>query len=122
MSSAPCTVPASPPAEMPMTSLLDIRVERNVAVPMRDGAVLRADVFRPEPEGRYPVLLCRTPYSKANNSLAYGWMQPIRPASEGYVVVVQDVRGRFESEGVFNPFHQELDDGFDTVEWAARQP
>lgn len=105
-----------------MSPLLDICVERNVAVPMRDGVVLRADVFRPEPEGRYPVLLTRTPYGKSVANLAYGWLQPIRPASEGYVVIVQDVRGRFESEGTFNPFHQELNDGFDTVEWAARQP
>lgn len=105
-----------------MPPLMDIRVERNVAVKMRDGVVLRADVFRPEPEGRYPVLLTRTPYNKSLNNLAYGWLQPIRPASEGYAVVVQDVRGRFESEGAFRPFHQELDDGFDTVEWAAVQP
>jgi len=104
-----------------MAHLMDIRVERNVAVPMRDGTVLRADVFRPEPEGRYPVLLMRTPYSKAVGSTAYNWLPPIRPASEGYVVVIQDVRGRFESEGDFRPFHQEIDDGFDTVEWAARQ-
>jgi putative CocE/NonD family hydrolase len=101
---------------------MDIRVERNVAIPMRDGITLRADVFRPEPEGRYPVLLSRTPYDKTNNGVSYGWMQPIRPASEGYVVVVQDVRGRFASEGSFQPFHQEIHDGFDTVEWAARQP
>ena len=73
---------------------MDIRVERNVAVPMRDGTVLRADVFRPEPEGRYPVLLSRTPYNKSLGNLSYGWLQPIRPASEGYVVVIQDVRGR----------------------------
>ncbi|MGE5595205.1 MAG: CocE/NonD family hydrolase [Hyphomicrobiales bacterium] len=105
-----------------MAQLMDIRVERNVAIPMRDGTVLRADIFRPEPEGRYPVLLTRTPYNKSMAPLAYGWLQPIRPASEGYVVVVQDVRGRFESEGTFRPFFQELDDGFDTVEWAARQP
>ncbi len=107
---------------MPAPTLMDIRVERNVAVPMRDGTVLRADVFRPEPEGRYPVLLSRTPYDKTSNGVSYGWMQPIRPASEGYVVVVQDVRGRFASEGTFKPFHQEIADGFDTVEWAARQP
>lgn len=102
--------------------LLNVRVERNVPVPMRDGTVLRADVFRPETEGRYPVLLSRTPYDKSSNGTAYGWMQPIRPASEGYVVVVQDVRGRFESGGTFQPFHQEVNDGFDSVEWAAIQP
>ena len=104
-----------------MAALMDIKVERNVGIPMRDGTVLRADVFRPEPEGRYPVLLTRTPYNKSMSSLSYGWLQPIRPASEGYVVVVQDVRGRFESAGTFRPFHQEIDDGFDTVEWCAAQ-
>lgn len=105
-----------------MANLMDIKVERNVAIPMRDGTILRADIFRPEPEGDYPVLLTRTPYNKSMGNLAYGWLQPIRPASEGYVVVVQDVRGRFESDGKFHPFHQEIDDGFDTVEWCARQP
>ncbi len=100
---------------------MDLRVERNIAVPMRDGVVLRADVFRPEPDGRYPVLLCRTPYSKAFPAFA-DWLDPIRAASAGYVVVIQDVRGRFDSEGLFRPFHQEIDDGFDSVEWAARQP
>ena len=103
-------------------SLMDVRVERNVAVPMRDGTVLLADVFRPEHEGRYPVLLSRTPYDKSSNATAYAWMNPIRPASNGYVVVVQDVRGRFASEGRFSPFHQEVNDGFDSVEWAAVQP
>jgi putative CocE/NonD family hydrolase len=103
-------------------ALMDVRVERNVAVEMRDGTVLRADVFRPEPEGRYPVLLSRTPYSKSLGGISYSWFQPIRPASEGYVVVVQDVRGRFESAGAFRPLHQEIEDGFDSVEWAARQP
>ena len=70
-----------------MPQLMDIRVERNVAVPMRDGVVLRVDVFRPAPEGRYPVLVSRTPYDKSGSAVSYGWMQPIRPASEGYVVV-----------------------------------
>jgi putative CocE/NonD family hydrolase len=89
---------------------------------MRDGTTLRADVFRPEREGHYPVLLSRTPYDKSSNATAYAWMNPVRPASNGYVVVIQDVRGRFASEGRLNPFHQEVNDGFDAVEWAAVQP
>jgi len=101
---------------------MNVRVERDVVIPLRDGTATVADVFRPEPEGRYPVLLSRTPYGKGTAGLAYGWFQPIRPASEGYVVVLQDVRGRFGSGGTFKPFHQEIDDGFDSVEWAARQP
>ena len=68
-------------------SLLDVRVERNVAIPMRDGTTLRADVFRPEREGHYPVLLSRTPYDKSANATAYAWMNPVRPASNGYAVV-----------------------------------
>lgn len=101
---------------------MDIHVERNVAIPMRDGTLLRADVFRPAPEGEYPVLLTRLPYGKSTANLAYGWLQPIRPASEGYVVVIQDVRGRWASEGEFRPFEQEVNDGFDSVEWCASQP
>ena len=98
---------------------LDITVEHNVAVKMRDGVTLHADVYRPKAEGRFPVLLQRTPYNKNND-----WDPdfPHKAAASGYVVVVQDVRGRFSSEGEWYPFKNEESDGYDTVEWAAALP
>ena len=95
--------------------------EPNVMVPMRDGVKLAADVFRPDAPGRYPVLVTRGPYGKdgyINNPDHSIWFF----AKHGYVVVSQDCRARFESEGDnFNPLFQEVQDGYDTVEWAARE-
>lgn len=88
---------------------------------MRDGVTLYANIFRPAGEGRYPVLLTRLPYGKD----LYPWsnlLNPVRAASHGYVVIAQDCRGRFASEGDFIPIVQEGPDGFDTVEWAAQLP
>ena len=96
-------------------------VEKNVAVPMRDGVILRADVRRPAQEGQYPVLVFRTPYSKDEGDPDNE--KTFRAAVDrGYAVVIQDVRGRFESEGEFIPYQNEGRDGYDTIEWAARQP
>ncbi|MCC6342375.1 MAG: CocE/NonD family hydrolase [Bryobacterales bacterium] len=96
-----------------------IRVEGHVAVPMRDGVKLYADVYRPRREGRFPTIITRTPYGVQRDG-----MHPavIAFARHGYAVVVQDVRGRYESEGAWDPFRNEASDGYDTVEWAARQP
>jgi putative CocE/NonD family hydrolase len=94
-----------------------ITVIRNVEAKMRDGVTLRADVYRPTAEGRYPVLLVRTPYDKQGIS-EFGH----RGAARGYVVIAQDVRGRFESEGEWYTFKYESQDGYDTVEWAAALP
>jgi putative CocE/NonD family hydrolase len=95
-----------------------ILVEKNVEARMRDGVVLRADVYRPDTPMRLPVLLERTPYSKHPGSSDAGLR---RIASHGFVVIVQDTRGRYTSEGVARP-HDEAEDGFDTIEWAARLP
>ena len=95
----------------------EIVVERNVAAKMRDGVTLRADVYRPKAEGKYPVLLVRTPYDKRNET-NFG----LKAAARGYVVIAQDVRGRFESEGEWYVFKNESQDGYDTVEWAAALP
>jgi uncharacterized protein len=94
-------------------------VERDVAVPMRDGTVLRADVYRPDGPGPFPVLLSRTPYGKQ------GARPELYVAAE-YIVVVQDARGRYASDGRFESFvradtHDGVD-GYDTVEWAAKLP
>ncbi len=99
-------------------------VERNVAVPMRDGTILRADVYRPGGPGRYPVLVQRLPYGKGDSGFVVvaSALEPLRAAEAGFVVVVQDVRGRGASDGRFTPFEQETADGADTVAWAAAQP
>jgi len=100
-----------------------IVVEKDVAVPMRDGVALATDIYRPDREGLFPVILVRTPYNKADPLLTNVIMfDPVRAAAAGYVVGVQDVRGRYASEGRFRPIHQEVEDGYDAVEWAAAQP
>jgi len=91
--------------------------EHGVEAKMRDGTTLRADVYRPKAEGTFPVLLERTPYDK-RNSAAFG----VKAAARGYVVIIQDVRGRYSSEGDWYPFKNESNDGYDTVEWAATLP
>jgi putative CocE/NonD family hydrolase len=95
-----------------------VTVERDVEIVMRDGVILRADVYRPADAGRYPVLLGRTCYGKDS----WGdWIEPIRTASEGYVVVINDTRGGFASEGDFRPYFDDADDGYDTIEWCGTQ-
>jgi putative CocE/NonD family hydrolase len=96
----------------------DIRVEKNVAARMRDGVVLHADVYRPDTTEPLPALLERTPYSK-NPSQEDTLFK--RLAAKGFVVVVQDTRGRYTSEGVARP-HDEGEDGYDTIEWVAQLP
>jgi putative CocE/NonD family hydrolase len=96
-----------------------VRSEFGVLIPMRDGVKLAADVWLPEAPGRYPVLLARTPYMKTGLGL-HEWASFF--ASRGYVVAVQDTRGRGDSEGTFDPFFGEGRDGYDTIEWLAAQP
>lgn len=96
-----------------------IKLDSNVPVPMRDGTTLYADVYHPVGEGRYPVLITRTPYGKQRDGIHANLLDFAR---RGYAVVAQDVRGRFESEGKWDPFRFEAKDGHDTVEWAAKQP
>ena len=93
--------------------------DRNVAVPMRDGVLLRADVLRPS-DGRVPTLVYRTPYGKDDTLKEDTTFT--RAVERGYAVVVQDVRGRYASDGEFRPYENEGRDGYDTIEWAARQP
>jgi hypothetical protein len=98
----------------------DIRVENRVAIPMRDGVTLYADIYRPVEEGRYPVLISRTPYSTERFPSAYE--AAVYFSRRGYVYVYQDIRGRHESEGRWEPFFDDEKDGYDTIEWAAKQP
>jgi len=95
----------------------DVVFERNVTAKMRDGVTLRADIYRPRAEGKFPVLLERTPYDKTHER-DFG----MKGVARGYVVVVQDTRGRFASEGEWYTFKNEANDGYDTVEWAAALP
>ena len=97
----------------------DIQVESNVPAVMRDGITLYADVYRPTASGKYPVLVVRTPYGKQRDGIHENL---IGYAQRGYAVVAQDVRGRFESDGKWDPFRHEAADGYDTIEWAAKQP
>ncbi len=96
-----------------------VKFTPNIGIPMRDGVVLRADLFRPDDDAAYPVVLARTPYGKQLADPPRPWL---RFAAAGYNVVVQDCRGRFASDGVFYPFQDEMNDGYDTVEWVASQP
>jgi hypothetical protein len=98
----------------------EILVERSVPIPMRDGVRLYADIWRPDTDIALPVLVGRTPY---NRKLMEAFSGSAALAREGYVVISQDCRGRFESEGEhWAPIEIEIDDGYDTVEWAAAQP
>jgi hypothetical protein len=98
----------------------DIELENRVPIRMRDGVTLYADVYRPVGEGKYPVLLSRTPYSTERFPTAYD--AAVYFAQRGYVYVFQDIRGRHESEGRWEPFFDDEKDGVDTIQWAARQP
>jgi putative CocE/NonD family hydrolase len=95
-------------------------VDLDVPVPMRDGVRLRANVYRPA-EGRWPVLLTRLPYGK-DLPLGSEALDPLQAARRGYVVIVQDTRGRLASEGEWRPFETEAEDGVDTIAWAADLP
>ena len=91
-------------------------IQNDVKVRMRDGVSLVADIYRPINEATFPVLVERTPYGRKDEAaMAY------ELATHGYVVVLQDTRGRYDSEGEFYPFRDEANDGFDTIEWAAQQ-
>ena len=94
-------------------------VDSAVAIPMRDGVILRATILKPARPGPFPVLVYRTPYGAASAARTYSMFR--RAVERGYAVVAQDVRGRYRSEGEFDPYRQERHDGYDTIEWAAKQ-
>lgn len=93
-----------------------VQVQTNVRVKMRDGVSLVCDIYRPKADGKFPVILTRTPYNRKDPATG------TYIASRGYVVILQDTRGRFDSEGEFYPFRYEANDGYDTIEWAAMLP
>ncbi|HET8907258.1 MAG TPA: CocE/NonD family hydrolase [Ktedonobacterales bacterium] len=105
---------------MQPTMASGVRADFDVPATMRDGVVLRANVYRPDDGGmgHYPVLLMRLPYGK-DFPLGSSLLNPAHVARRGYIVVVQDVRGTFTSEGDFVPMRNEAIDGADTIAWAA---
>ncbi len=108
---------------MPGPTSREIRIEFDLRVPMRDGITLSADIYRSiDSSGerkKYPVILARTPYQKLSERM----LVPAKYFSErGYVFVAMDVRGRGDSDGVFVPYINEGQDGYDAIEWCASQP
>ena len=96
-----------------------VQMVNGAKVPMRDGVQLSADLFLPQAPGRFPTVLMRTPY---DNNTAVNLEKGRRLANNGYAVVIQDCRGRFDSEGTYYPFRDDGVDGFDTQEWVGHQP
>ena len=102
-------------AAAPAETSYKVVVQHDVRAKMRDGVSLVADIYRPESAEKFPVLVERTPYNRVGESgMAY------ELAAHGYVVVLQDTRGRYDSGGEFYPFRDESADGYDTIEWAAQ--
>jgi putative CocE/NonD family hydrolase len=102
-------------AAAPAETSYKVVVQHNVRAKMRDGVSLVADIYRPESAEKFPVLVERTPYNRVGESgMAY------ELAAHGYIVVLQDTRGRYDSGGEFYPFRDESTDGYDTIEWAAQ--
>ncbi len=94
-----------------------VKIDFNQRVRMRDGIELSADVYRPDAEGRFPVILNRTPYTKTG-ALSGGRYY----AARGYIYIAMDVRGRGDSDGKFVPYRNDGRDGYDAIEWSAAQP
>jgi uncharacterized protein len=97
----------------------DVIVQNGAPMKTRDGVTLFADIYRPRADGKFPVILMRTPYDKA---ASWAVTPSYQIATRGYVVVVQDVRGRYTSEGEWYTFRHESNDGYDAVEWVAALP
>jgi len=93
--------------------------QNGVPMKTRDGVTLYSDIYRPRADGTFPVILMRTPYDK---SVSWAVGPAYQIAAHGYVVIAQDVRGRYTSEGEWYPFRHESNDGYDAVEWAAALP
>ncbi|HTS37655.1 MAG TPA: CocE/NonD family hydrolase [Candidatus Solibacter sp.] len=98
---------------------VDMVIQHDVPMKTRDGVTLYADIYRPNSAGKFPTVLMRTPYDK---SVSWAVSPVFKMVPRGYVVIIQDVRGRYQSEGEWYPFKHEQMDGFDTVEWVASLP
>ena len=100
----------------------EVSEQTNVQATMRDGTVLRADVYRPHTTDPVPVILMRTQYGKSSAQSGSRYQTPDWFASHCYLVVIQDIRGQGASAGTFSEFTHDMTDGYDTVEWAAALP
>jgi predicted acyl esterase len=100
-------------------SFVSLAASKEEMVKMRDGVKLATSIYLPDGEGPWPAVLTRTPYGKDRGD---GERTAAPFLSKGYVRVVQDCRGRFKSEGQYRAFIDDIDDGYDTVEWIAKQP
>lgn len=111
-------------AEEPDTgTAASVLVRFDVPATMRDGVVLKADVYSPVGDGRWPTLVVRTPYGKGfMTQNAWNGVSPTEAARRGFILVIQDVRGRYASDGAWEPFTHEGRDGADTIAWAAELP
>jgi len=107
-------IPAVLPADE--NGLYRVKAQFDVKVPMRDGVLLSSDIYRPDTSGAFPVILERTPYNNFNPDAGYYF------AARGYAVVLQDVRGKCDSDGSFYPLVNEAQDGYDAQTWCGTQP
>jgi uncharacterized protein len=114
-----CAVVLSAPHSVRAQQSYAVITQNGVPMKTRDGVTLYSDIYRPKGDEKFPVILMRTPYDK---SVGWAASSAYQIATHGYVVVVQDVRGRYTSEGDWYPFRHESNDGYDTVEWAAALP
>jgi putative CocE/NonD family hydrolase len=119
---------ANPPLRAQVQSLYGVAASTDVMVPMRDRVRLATDVYRPARDGtplpgKFPALLLRTPYNKIERAAAAGGYATVQYfVPRGYVVVMQDVRGRYKSQGHWQMLKNDPNDGFDTAQWIGEQP
>src|SRR3954470_1249017 len=103
--------------------LYEIQIDYDVTIRMRDGTQLSADIYRPQGDGKWPVLVSRDAYDQSN---FYKKEQATFFSRHGYVYINSSVRGRYLSQGDFSPMHpdawNEQSDSYDVIEWAAQQP
>ena len=101
---------------------MEIHIDKNIQVRMRDGVALATDVIRPAAEGSYPTLVQRLPYNKEPYWLRDSSVDLLKLVQHGYAIVNQDTRGTGQSEGAYRPFLDDRNDGVDTLQWAVAQP
>ena len=104
-----------------MAEPYSVKFDPNVPLMLRDGTITYVDIFRPDAAGKFPGLLQRTPYDKSSAGSRTGTIDAVHAASRGYAVAIQDIRGRYSSDGAFYTFVNEIEDGYDSVEWLASQ-